>query len=127
MESGDCSVEKTVIALNLNGGTVTDAWGVTHQSDSSVTPEDDFGISRPYDIRSVSEDPIFNTGIQAASEMRETGRCLTYKISICEDGLYEFSVKTIEIANVLEGEKVFVFAFVLISSYATSILMEFLT
>lgn len=110
-KSGDCTIEKTLVAINFNGETAIDDYGIIHHGQSSVALVDKFNLAIAYNISESLittniDHRIYSTGIYADSQKREPGRCISHSIIICEDGDYEFSFKTVEIDDVLEGEKV---------------------
>lgn len=87
-------------------------FGVQHQPTYALYKyiKDPFNLVIAYDISknltNHSEYHLYSTGIHADPQKREPGRCISQSVNICEDGEYELSVKTIELDDILEGEKV---------------------
>ncbi len=109
---GDCSIDYVALAVNLGGGQrFIDSRGIAYQADKEVEYED------KQDIRKVGTSPkvfgvepqdveLYKSFIYGATESRGRNRCVVYKVPVCEDGLYELSVKTLDNYHNYKGKRV---------------------
>lgn len=112
-QSGNCKVEETIVAVNLEGPGHTDSiTGIVFQAESEIKntepegPRNTSFIDEKLFGGNSQDFPLYENYVTGAKTDASSGKCLSYSIPLEKDGVFELTVKTLEPVHFTLGKRV---------------------